>query len=67
MTPLPALAAALALGIPAQPSPTVMLHVALCDGGSAKIPIERQRRHERDCAPACHAVLCGSRKRPGSV
>lgn len=67
MTALPALAAALMMTMPAEPAPSLMLHIALCGGGSARIPIERDERNRRDCAQACHAVLCGSRKRPGSV
>lgn len=67
MTPLPALLAAAMMASPARSSPPVVLHIALCEGGTASIPIERDDSDQRDCALACHAVLCGSRKRPGSV
>jgi hypothetical protein len=67
LPPLPALLGALMLAAPVQPTPAKMLHVALCNGGSAAIPIERDEHPERDCPSACHAVLCQGRKRPGSV
>lgn len=48
----------------ARPAATV-LTVALCNGGTAEIPIEHEReRHDPGCATACHAALCG-RKRSG--
>lgn len=67
MTPFPALGAALMMAAPVQTAGPLVLHVALCDGGNASIPIERDERDRGDCAQACHAVLCGSRKRPRSV
>lgn len=64
----PSLAAAalamLAWPAAARPAGTV-LTVALCNGGTADIPVEHDRkRHDPDCATACHAVPC-SRKRSG--
>jgi hypothetical protein len=64
---LPALCGALMLAAPVQPAPAEVLHVALCDGGSATVPVEREGDPQRDCPSACHAVLCHGRKRPGSV
>lgn len=51
------------LALPAQARPARMLVVALCDGGTAHIPIEGGEG-PGDCATACHAAPCG-RKRSG--
>ena len=64
---LPALMGALMLAAPAQPAEASVLHVALCNGDTATIPVERDEHRDRDCPSACHAALCQSRKRPGSV
>ncbi|NNM76437.1 hypothetical protein HJG53_05920 [Sphingomonas sp. ID1715] len=66
MTPFPALAAALMLAWPVRPVTVMTLHVALCNGGSTDIPIDRDQR-DRSCPSACHAMLCHGRKRAGSV
>jgi hypothetical protein len=67
MTPFPALLGAMMMAVPVQPAPAMLLHVAMCDGSSATIPIERNKDQDRDCPSACHVVLCQSRKRQGSV
>jgi hypothetical protein len=64
---LPAALALAALGLPVQPAPATVLHVRLCSGGSAEVPIDRDRPDNRDCPSACHAVLCSGRKRAPSV
>lgn len=61
---LPAAAALLMLAAPA-PARTPVLHVALCNGGTADIPLpgKRGEKHERACPAPCHAATSQTRKR----
>ena len=55
------------LGWPAAQSQARMLHVSLCNGGTADIPIGPEHApHRKDCPAGCHAPVCQTRKRLGS-
>lgn len=65
MKALPAFIAACMMAWPAMPAGATVLHVQLCNGGTAEIPIDREHKPKRDCASPCHALV--GRKRGQSV
>ncbi len=61
----PAAAAIAMMAWPTIPADATVLHVELCNGGTAQIPIDREHKPKRDCASPCHALV--GRKRSQSV
>jgi len=54
-----------ALGLMATPSLAGSSRVRACHGGFFDLPIgpDGKARHDKSAPSACHAALCGSRKR----